>query len=166
MKLFLSFTAIICLLFVSGPSAVFGTIRTIVVNPVQSLAIWTMSHVLKKVFKLQPAFANSDTPTSISIPILRFRIKAPILHPVPRPIRFCIRHAMDFSALISGSYLPSVTTATGSLPDPHRISFDGDSLSTRANAITPSSSFFYKFRYHNKPSVCVSDYTNFIWHVK
>lgn len=58
-------SSIFCLLKSINPTTIFGIISFIIVNSFNAQSNRSFSHIKQKVFKFQPSFTNSNTPTTI-----------------------------------------------------------------------------------------------------
>lgn len=67
----------------TSPYAVFRRIRSIIVNALKRHSWWSLSHIREKICCYSPAFANRDSPASISSIIFIFMICTAHEHPIP-----------------------------------------------------------------------------------
>lgn len=138
--------AIILLLRSSRPTTIFGFVIPIIVRvPIKSFLVWSLTHVCKKVLKLQPSSTYSNAARSIVIMTVIRWIGAAPKHVLPRLIcrafRFCgvpvldtlslsamsfnevLWHSFEVSTLVSSRYVGRLAATTfaklGRLLDSH-----------------------------------------------
>lgn len=100
------------------PLTILRRISLIIVESFKALAIWSVAHISKEVFKSKPAFTNSDTPSPVRGPTSILRVFASSAHRSPYPVNFSIAltvGGVDFKVITpTGTGVPTVQTATGS----------------------------------------------------
>jgi hypothetical protein len=52
------------------PAAIPGSIRAVIVDPIQLIPRWSVPHIQHKLPELQPVSANLNSPAAIPLPIL------------------------------------------------------------------------------------------------
>lgn len=131
-------SAIISLLFRSGPSAIFLGIWSIIIDSIDRFSRWSFAHVFEEVLKRgYPSFTNDYSAPCVMFIFRILRIAASRLHAAPRLIRVAFRHSMrseqtDFNHFITntsaafnntGSYIVGLIHAiltTGTKTPPER----------------------------------------------
>lgn len=103
---------IIHLSSLSSPTAVIGNVRTVIVDPIQSIVFWSLPHIGEEIFKEFPArIVGNPPPVVIN---LRWT-KAPLLHCTPRNPRWCSGITMGSGPRISELALANDTSTRSSL---------------------------------------------------
>ena len=91
---FLAVSAVIRLLFVGRPLAIFPAIITVHVDSVQCFAGGTLPHVPEKCLKLRPFWADCDAPATVEIVVWTVGVITPLPHSFPRTVQWVTRHSM------------------------------------------------------------------------
>lgn len=78
--------AIAVLLLFRAPHAVALRVITIVVDALQSCAVWAFSHVGIKILEAAPSFANCNSPPAIGLEAARIGVLASLTHQVPNVV--------------------------------------------------------------------------------
>jgi hypothetical protein len=81
--------AVSVLLNVSGPSAIFWAVVSIIIDAIKALTCRPLSHVSKEVFKVFPALANLYSTASVVRPARHSWVSAPSEHACPNAIGGC-----------------------------------------------------------------------------
>lgn len=69
------------------PATIALFVITVAVNSIYGISVWCLSHIIKKIGKIVPAFAYFYSASSIIIIEVCFGIFASIKHSTPNPIR-------------------------------------------------------------------------------
>lgn len=103
-----SSSAVVCVIGLHkriGPSAIFWSVRTIVVDAIKRCPFGSFPHVGKEVVEYRPSFANRNAATTVSRVVRCLGIKTSFAHRFPGTIRG--RH----EDTIANSFCVSVTDA-------------------------------------------------------
>jgi hypothetical protein len=80
--------SVVGLFFSSGPSAIFFAIPKVIINPLQSHAVWTRTHVINKALEVMPTVAQGYAASSVSVKKPAFGVQASGFHVHPYSIGF------------------------------------------------------------------------------
>ena len=86
--------AVVRLLASCRPSAIAGSIRAAIVDAIKTAPVWPRTHVRKERRKVAPRIANCDTAPTVTWVIYASRVKATLLHALPRPVGGSLGHRM------------------------------------------------------------------------
>lgn len=151
-------STICSLLFVRCPSAIFWAVWSVVIDPIQRESNRTISHIRKEILeRINPSFTNHDSPTTVSVPVLRSAIATAVLNSVPRIVRPCSALSVfEAPGIIFRGFIPN-TAATAGVSCPHSIclnDYDGTAITF---AFTPHPSRMTELRNDFKSPVFMSD---------
>lgn len=80
-------TTIVGLLLCRGPAAVSWFIIAMIIDAINGISrSRSLAHIFIKIHEIIPSFANGDSSSTPSWPILGVRLQAPLTHMKPRPI--------------------------------------------------------------------------------
>lgn len=126
-----------------SPPTVVGRVVSVIVNPIKSHVLWRLPHILKKVFKVMPSFADFYSAATIIFKVNIFRVIAPGLHVSPNAKKFSFSHAM-FSVFFP--YLRVFHAATGTtISKSEGLLVDGFNRAADTSTI-PKMSFTARFQ--------------------
>lgn len=86
------------------PAAVFGAVRSIIVDAIKGMTFRRLSHVGKEIGEVQPAVTDLDSATSIRMVKLVGRALAPVFHLAPNSVKLAVRSPVS-SLSVSGGFV-------------------------------------------------------------
>jgi len=91
--------SIIGLLLGRAPFAIFFAVVTVIINAVKSQPLWAFTHISKKIGKVFPLFAVGNSPSSIAVIGMIFRVVTTLLHILPGVIGWGFIHSVSTRTL-------------------------------------------------------------------
>ena len=98
----MTLAAVVSLFLGSGPPAVVGSVRSVVVDAVERQAGRGLAHISKEIDEVEPAFANGDAASAITVPLVIFGIEAPSFHAGPANVRTASFKSISMTMSILG----------------------------------------------------------------
>ncbi len=86
--------SIVRLFFTGRPSAIFWTIRAVVIDPVKRCSRRSFAHVFNKICKRRPSFANVDASRTIPVVSGAFGVVTTLLNGLPNSVQIGLRLTM------------------------------------------------------------------------
>ncbi len=130
--------SIVLLVFSSSPTAVLGRILAVIINAVNGHLIRWHPHIIGKIVKGVPSFANPYPPTAVIRPTLVIGFIATLVHRLPSIVQFFLVCSMYLSYPLRRVMFG--TTATGAIARNKMPSNNSASIATIAHTF-PKPSF-------------------------
>jgi hypothetical protein len=86
--------SVVRLFFTGRPSAIFWAIRTVVINPIKRCSRRSFAHVLNKICKRRPSFANVNSSRTVPFVSGAFGVVATLLNGLPNSVQIGLRLTM------------------------------------------------------------------------
>ena len=152
---------IVGLLFIRGPSAIFRTVRAVVVFAIKRKPFWPIPHVFPKVCKRKPpTSADFDASPSVSWVVFASRIATSIYHSIPRFICLGVRTSVLGCGPVYLKHFDLDAPATCRVSGFERVDLNESKPSAGASAVCPSSSVMWMLTQDRQPSVSIANYAN------
>jgi hypothetical protein len=133
-------STLICPLFmVRSPATIVRGIRPVIVDTIERFTFWSFTHIGQEVFKDTPSVHNTDSTTTIKLPVTAFRVVAARLHGPPCPMcrRVISSARMSVSKPDCGSNVGSKTSTRFGMPISQMRTLDDD-FGTTVTTASPS----------------------------
>ena len=93
-----------CLILPRRPSAIFFAVILVVIYSVQSVTLWSRTHIFKKIFKVEPSITHGNTPAAVRLVACGFAVIAAMYHRLPGVVFRCIGFAVSKIELRNSFY--------------------------------------------------------------